>query len=421
MLEATSPALGGLVRCHERGCGPESAQHRLIVGDNLPVLKLLEPELGGRVDLIYIDPPYNTGSPLTYEDDFRRTAGNGSSQRRGEAHSQWLSMMLPRLMVARRLLSERGLIAVSIDDNEVHRLRLLLDEVFGESGFVAQITVSLNPKGRQLARHFATSHEYLLLYAKNPELVALQASSKAAVDPRDFPQEHDGRRFRLLPLRNTNKKFDPSTRPNLYYPLFVDTSSGEVSLHDPGGWQRVDPVFGDGRPAVWRWGQAKVREEGEALVGRVVKGRLGKRWDVSQRDWLTADRRKKLKTVWLASDVGSTDDAVRELKLRVGAVFSGPKPVRLLLRLLDMMPCDALVLDFFAGSGTTGDAVYQANLADGGGRRFVLVQSAEPVSGGRFATIDQITEARLVAASSALASETSDATDLGLRCELHAS
>ena len=409
--------MGELQHCLDRSRDPENTQHRLFVGDNLPVLKLLEPELGGQVDLIYIDPPYNTGSLLTYADDFRRSAGGGSAARRGEGHSRWLSMMLPRLTVARRLMSERGVIAVSIDDNEVHRLRMLLDELFGEGCFVAQIAVSLNPKGRQLARHFATSHEYLLLYAKNAQNVALQASSRSAVNPSDFPHELDGMRFRLLPLRNTNKKFNPTTRPNLYYPLFVETSTGRVAVDDPGGWLAVDPVFGDGRAAVWRWGQAKARAESNALVGRIVNGRLGKRWDVSQRDWLTPGRRKKLQTVWRASEVGSTDDAVRELKQRVGKVFTSPKPVGLILRLLEMMPSDSVVLDFFAGSGTTGDAVYQANIADRGQRRVLLVQSSAPVDGETYNTIDQITEARLQSAAASLHEQAAPGADLGLRCE----
>ena len=149
-----------------------------VVGDNLDVLPRMAAS-GRRYDVVYLDPPYNTGNPFAYND---KVAGP-----RVDRHRAWVAMMRPRLEAVREVMTERGAVFVSIDDNEVTRLRLLLDDVFGEGCFVAQIVVNLNPKGRQLGGGFATSHEYLLVYARSMSACALDPSSPSTVDPRDFP------------------------------------------------------------------------------------------------------------------------------------------------------------------------------------------------------------------------------------------
>ncbi len=370
-----------------------------IEGDNLEVLPTVEAEFG-KVDLIYIDPPYNTGNEFAYRDDIR-------GERGGSRHEAWVAMMRPRLDAARGLLADRGAIFVSIDDNEAAHLRLLMDAVFGEANFLAQVVVNLNPKGRQLGKGFATSHEYLLVYARDAGGTSLDPSTAEAVDHRDFPLEDPGdpRRYRRLPLRNTNKKFNPRTAPTMHYPLYGDPDSGEVRSVDFLGAVEVRPAFGDGTPAVWRWSAPLVDQRANDLVCRRVKGRNGVRVDVFQKDWLHRDtpggRRKKLRTIWLAEEVGSTDTAVAELKEIVGHVFESPKPTGLVRRILSTMPDDVLVLDFFAGSGTTGHAVALANAEDGGSRRCVSVNSAEPTREGSNArnagllTVADITRARL--------------------------
>jgi adenine-specific DNA-methyltransferase len=360
-----------------------------VEGDNLEVLRTL----AGReqVDLVYIDPPYNTGNAFAYRDSFSPATGG-----------EWVAMMRPRLEAARELLAETGAIFVSIDDNEQARLRLLMDEVFGPPQFLAQVVVNLNPKGRQLGKGFATSHEYLLVYARDARQCVLDASSPDIVDPADFPLEDpDGRRYRHLPLRNTNKKFNPVTARTLHFPVYGDPVSGRVSAAPFDGAVEIEPVFGDGRPAVWRWSAPLIEQRPGDLVCRVVKGRGGDRVDVFQKDWLHDGRRKKLRTIWLAEEVGSTDTAVAELKTIVGHVFESPKPTGLVRRILQTMPADSIVLDFFAGSGTTGHAVALQNLADGGTRRCISVNSAEPVRPGSnadlagYATVADITRARL--------------------------
>jgi adenine-specific DNA-methyltransferase len=386
---------------------PVEPWNTFVEGDNLDVLQRLARD-GERFDLVYIDPPYNTGNDFAYVDDIR-----GADGRRRGRHDAWVAMMRPRLEAARAVMTERAAIYVSIDDNEAAHLRLLLDDVFGEGRFLAQVVVNLNPKGRQLGTGFATSHEYLLVYARDPRTCALDASSSDLVDERDFPLVDDtGRRFRHLPLRNTNKKFNPVTAPTLHFAVYGDPESGRVATEPFDGAVEVTPVFGDGAPAVWRWSRPLIDARPDDLVCRRITGRTGERVDVFQRDWLHGvdgrGRRKKLRTIWLAEEVGSTDTAVAELKALVGHVFESPKPTGLLRRILATMPDDARVLDFFAGSGTTGHAVALANAADGGTRSCLSVNSAEPTRPGSNAhvagllTVADITRERLRAVAAGI-------------------
>ena len=375
---------------------PDRARwNSFVEGDNLAVLATLD---DASIDLVYIDPPYNTGNDFAYVDDVRDPVTG-----RAGRHGAWTTMMRPRLVEARRVLAASGAIYVSIDDNEAAHLRLLMDEVFGEAQFLAQVVVNLNPKGRQLGGGFATSHEYLLVYAVDASRCVLEPSTSDTVDPGDFPLEDPGepRRYRRLPLRNTNKKFNPVTAPTMHYPLWGDPETGEVRTAAFAGAVEVRPVFGDGAPAVWRWSVPLVEARPADLVCRRIRGREGERVDIFQKDWLEPGRRKKLRTIWLSEEVGSTDTAVAELKALVGHLFESPKPTGLLRRVLATMPDDVRVLDFFAGSGTTGHAVALANAADGGTRHCLSINIGEPTRPGSnaalagYATVADITRARL--------------------------
>jgi adenine-specific DNA-methyltransferase len=371
-----------------------------VEGDNLEVLPRLAPAYGP-FDVVYLDPPYNTGNPFAYKDKVHG--------RRADRHRTWAAMMRPRLEAVREVMTARGAVFVSIDDHEVAHLRLLMDDVFGEDQFVAQVVVNLNPKGRQLGWGFATSHEYLMVYARSLPQCALDASSTSQVDPRDFPlSTDDGRRYRRLPLRNTNKKFNPVTAPTMHFAIHGSPETGRVSTEPFAGSLEIKPVFGDGTPAVWRWSAAKIAAQPDDLVCRWVGKAEQRRPDVFQRDWLHEGRRKKLRTIWLSQEVGSTDTAVMELKALVGHLFESPKPTGLLRRILETMPEDARVLDPFAGSGTTGHAVALANAADGGRRTCVSVNSPEPVRSGSnadlagHARVSDVTRARLRAVADVL-------------------
>jgi len=249
--------------------------------------------------------------------------------------------------------------------------------------------VELNPKGRQLDRFFAGSNDIVLVYASDLRQADLVCGSADDVKLSDFPQRNaDGSAYRFLPLRNTNKKFNPMTARTMTYPLFVNQETGEVVADQPPGsaWRVVLPVFGDGTDAVWRWSAKLVRERGAELVGRQVNGRLGSRLDVFQKDDLGTERTKKLKTIWLSADVGSSDTAKREVKalmLGKGITFDTPKPEQLMARIIEIATKeDDVILDVFAGSGTTAAVAHKL------GRRWVTGELAQ-------ATVDRFTRPRL--------------------------
>ena len=174
--------------------------------------------------------------------------------------------MRSRLLVSHDLLEDRGSVWVSIDDHELAHLLLLMNEIFGEENHIATLITSLNPKGRQLGR-FAVNHEYLLVFAKSLPHCDMKYATQEAVNPKDFRHQDDQGRFRYLPLRNSNKRFNPSTRPTLYYPLYVHPDTREVSADPQPEWIEVSPVFGSGEPAVWRWSKQKVSALGHTLEG----------------------------------------------------------------------------------------------------------------------------------------------------------
>lgn len=355
----------------------------ILVGDGgrLPEAAAALDALGlapaGAAQLVYLDPPYNRGGRFEgYRDDMPR--------------AEWLGYIETRLRVARDLLAETGTLWVHLDDAEAHRVRCLLDDVLGADAFLADLTVESNPKGRQLDRFFAGSHDRLMVYARDPARVRLTSGVAAAVDPADFPHTGpDGVNYRLLPLRNTNKRFNPRTAPTMTYPLYGDPETGVVAV-DPvpvpaagsgtaagsgsaagsgTGMVEIHPVFGDLTPAVWRWSRERARERVDELVCRTVRGRSGPRVDVYQRDRHEEGRVKKLKTVWLSQEVGSTDTARAELRRAGIEGFRTPKPEALMRRIVELATeTGDLVVDLFAGSGTT--AVAARDL----GRRWVVVE-----------------------------------------------
>ncbi|MBB0967442.1 site-specific DNA-methyltransferase [Dietzia aerolata] len=355
-----APRIGAVDPATTPDSGPRGA---VLVGDGARIAEA-RPELAplgldpsGAAQLVYLDPPYNRGGSFDgYHDNMPR--------------HDWLTYIEARLVVARDLLADTGTLWVHLDDAEAHRVRCLLDEVFGVDAFIADLTVESNPKGRQLDRFFAGSHDRLMVYARDPGKVVLEGGIAAAVDPADFPHvDADGVTYRLLPLRNTNKRFNPKTTPTMTYPLHGDPETGAVSVEPAPGMQEILPVFGDLTPAVWRWSRDRAIERIEELVCRTVRGRTGPRVDIYQRDRHEAGRIKKLKSIWLSQEVGSTDTARAELRAAGVDGFRTPKPEALLRRIVELATGpDDLVVDLFAGSGTT--AVAARDL----GRRWVVVE-----------------------------------------------
>jgi adenine-specific DNA-methyltransferase len=375
----------------------DEAEHVFIEGDNLEALRLLVAPYHRRVQAIYVDPPYNTGRDFVYRDrwgegvrehlrrtgqvDERGTALVPNPTTDGRHHSAWLAMMLPRLALGRELLRDDGLLFVSIDDHEVHRLRMLLDEIFGEDCFIAQIVVVSNRGGRDYLR-IATGHEYLLVYGATPEAPVRELPNPSARRP-----HHDDRgAFALRDLRNRNPRFHPDNRPNLFYPILVAPGRADedglcpVSLEARTGYDvTIEPHNSEGRGSVWRWGREKLRaaivDDDPASSEVVARRKRDGSFGIYEKHRKTTTKPRSL---WDATTMRSEAGTIA-LRERLGAaLFDHPKPVELVRRCIRIgTDPDAIVMDFFAGSGTTAEAVLEENRADGGRRRFLLVQLAE--------------------------------------------
>jgi len=404
------------------GHGPPDAPDVVIEGDNLEVLKLLQRSYYNRVKMIFIDPPYNTGNQFIYPDNFRegladylrftgQVDGNGqkltaNTETNGRYHSNWLSMMYPRLSFARSLLTDDGVIFITIDDNEVHNLRLIMDELFGPENFIACCIWQKIFSPKNTARQFSEDHDYVVIYGRNgvewrPNLLPRTEE----MEDRYHNPDNDP--------RGPWTSSDLSARN--YY------SKGIYSVVAPDGTKI------DGPPRGRFWSV----DEGEFSAlesdGRIWWGQSGQGMPRLKRFRSEVLAGKVPQTLWQFTEVGHTQDAKKELLSRVAfssseSVYDTPKPVRLIermLRLATQPDTEDIVMDFFAGSGTTGEAVWKLNLEDGGNRRFILVQFPEPTGHSDYATVADITRARLTGAAEALASEAADklgsAPELGFR------
>ncbi|MBS3895195.1 site-specific DNA-methyltransferase [Silanimonas sp.] len=377
-----------LVTHAEKSVGaPDLGGNLVIHGDNLHALKSLLPRYAGKVDLVFIDPPYNTGNEgWCYSDGVNSPimkewlSTNPVDAEDMLRHDKWLCMMWPRLVLLRELLSEAGVIFVTIDDHESHRLEMMLDEIFGSDNNLGRIVARLNPKGRHLDKHFAKTHEYVLVFAKSAQHAAFNGAAKTEKMVAEY-REQDGRgRYRLIELRNRNSAFNPGTRPNLYFPLYVRPDTGSVSVErDAFHVAEALPLDSRGEPTCWTWSVPKIRKDFLFLVGRKTSDGT---WRVFRKDYLIAEDGEeattKPKTVWLDAEL-NMDLARRTVTEILGSnSFDFPKPVALIQRLIEIVSNeDALVLDSFAGSGTTAHAVLKANAADGGSRRFILVEGED--------------------------------------------
>ncbi len=381
----------------------ETTGNLIIEGDNLEVLKLLQKSYHRSIKMIYIDPPYNTGNDFIYPDNFREglqtyleytgqvkdgVRQNTNTETNGRYHSNWLSMMYPRLFLARNLLREDGVIFVSIDDHEVHNLRLLMNDVFGEENFVGQLVVQSNPRGSQSIKHLANVHEYVLFYAKEQlKLDDIGINLDDAMKAEYRYTSEDGRNYRLLGLRLRGGAWRRHQRPLLHFPIYIDPASGKVSLERSERFNiEVKPIKPTtGEDGTWRWSKKKVHDEAHLLVGRKVdREGEGEAWDVFQIDFMEKDggeeRKTKAKTIWDEKELNYQNGTTELKSLFNGIdVFSFPKPKQLVKRLVHMADCEEgdIILDFFAGSGSTAQATMELNTEDGSNRKFILVQLPE--------------------------------------------
>lgn len=394
-------SVGTLLPMREQSVDFDSTENLIIEGDNLEVLKLLQKSYYGKVKMIYIDPPYNTGNEFIYPDNFHeglqdylkysgQVDGEGrkqssNSESGGRYHSNWLSMMYPRLFLARNLLREDGVIFVSIDDNEVHNLRALMNEIFGEENFIANVVWQKKYAPQNDATYFSDMHDHIVVYAKvakqtkndeqgwSLDLLPRTDSQNAAYknldnDPRGIWKSGD------LSVKTYSAKNDyPMTAPSGRVMRPPESRCWAVSP------ERYAELVADNR--IWFGSDGNNVPSLKRFLSEVQDGTVPVTW-------------------WTYQDCGHNQDAKKELKdlfEDADTIFDTPKPVKLIARMLQLATkndSNAVVLDFFAGSGSTGQAVYEMNLSDGGKRRFILVQLPEPMESSK-QTIADITRERV--------------------------
>ncbi|MBU0686535.1 MAG: site-specific DNA-methyltransferase [Candidatus Margulisbacteria bacterium] len=357
----------------------------IIHGDNLLALKALLPAYAGKVKCIYIDPPYNTGNEKwAYNDNvnspmMQEWLGKVVDKDDLTRHDKWLCMMMPRLKLLRELLSDNGVIFISIDDNEINNLRMLMDDIFGEHNFIGCLVVQLNPRGRTLDRFIAKTHEYILLYSKNALLeTSINLVTKEGEALSEYNKEDKKGKFRKLELRNRNPVFNRNNRPNLFFPIYVNPRTEKVSLkRDKTYSVEVLPRNSEGVDGCWTWGQKKVKENTDILLGRKVSTGA---WRIYRKDYLLTDDGKtavtKAKALWIEKEINNENgkEVLREI-FNGESPFDFPKSVDLIKKCIKLGSGDNdIVLDSFSGSGTTAHAVLDLNKEDGGNRKFVLVE-----------------------------------------------
>ncbi len=416
---ALKQTTGTLRPCPEESLYWETTQNLYIEGDNLEVLRLLQLGYRQKIKMIYIDPPYNTGKDFIYQDDFHdhiksyteKTKENLKSnpETEGRYHTDWLNMIYPRILLARNLLRDDGVLFISIDDHELANLRKVCDEIFGEENFLGIFVVNSTPNGRDYG-HIAKMHEYVLFYAKK----ACAAVTYLLPDPeKSFKYCDQQGEFNIHPLYNSNVAFHRGNRPNLYYPFYlnpnerIDKYFYPISLEKQEGWLEVFPPKSvkDQVQFVWRWGKEKARKglNSEIIGFRTKEGE----YRIVQK---MRHKKKRVRSLLLEKAFASRKGTAEVEEIFGAKIFSFPKPLQLIETFLKVgADSDAIILDFFSGSATTAHAVMKLNAEDRGQRQFILVQFPEPLKGekieGEFANICEIGKERIRRAGQKIRSE----------------
>ena len=387
--------------CPDESINPASTENIYIKGDNLEVLKLLRQNYYGVVKMIYIDPPYNTGSDKVYNDRFSETEleaeeASGNIDEEGNRlainpksnsryHTKWIEMIYPRLKIARDLLSDEGVIFISIDENEITNIKYICNEIYGENNCLGVIANVNNPKGRSDDKFIATAHEYILVYAKNSELAdwyGFEPTDEKIVK-RYNKEDENHRKYREIDLRKTGEMDLREDRPNMFYYFYYneDTKDFYPSKDEvtPSGYVQIKPLREDGREGRWRWGWDTAVEKLDTLIPKYMPAR--KIWGVMEKDYLEGRSLVKATSAWTFKDVNSERGTEDFVNLGFDKrTFSNPKPVGTLYRCIELSygkDAEGLVLDFFAGSSTTASAVFRFNNEKNSKLKFILVQYPE--------------------------------------------
>ena len=393
-----------------------TTKNLFIEGDNLEALKMLQETYLGKIKMIYIDPPYNTGNDLIYEDDLAKSTahyvqesnqvdeeGNrlvANFESNGRFHSSWLSMMYPRLKLARNVLREDGVIFISIDDNEQSSLKKLCDEIFGANNFIGVFVINSTPNARDYG-HIGKMHEYVLVCAKD---LSSTRTYQMPVPDKKFKYSDKYGEFNIHPLYNSNVAFHKGTSPSLYYEFYLNPKekSGDfynISLRKQDGFIAVYPPVSIKEKVqfVWRWGKQKAeREINKEIVG--YKTSNGE-FRIMQK---MRHSTKLIRSLLLDKKYSTRRGTAEVEEIFNKKIFSFPKPVSLII---DFITCgtakDDIILDLFAGSSTTAHAVMKLNAEDGCNRKFIMVQIPEvcdqktEAAKTGYATIAEISKERI--------------------------
>lgn len=383
VLLANAPINKTLRPCREESVDFDNTENLYIEGDNLEVLKLLQETYLGKIKMIYIDPPYNTGNDFVYEDDFAQSAeeylansgqfddeGNRlvkNLDSNGRFHTDWLNMIYPRLRLAKTLLSEAGLIFISIDENEVENLKKMCNEVFGESNFLTCVTRATGTPTGGGFDGLVNELDYMLIYAKNSVEATINGLEMSQEDSKIYDQVDEQGRYLIRPLRRTGGEDRREDRPTMYFPIIAPDGT-EVYPLGPTGYES-------------RWicspDTARKLAENNMLAWKQVKKDGETKWQVYQKFYLE-NRKKAPGNLW--TDVEGNKKATRDVReiFDSNKIFDFPKPVGLLKKAISIgADNDSIIMDFFSGSATTAQAVIQLNAEDGGNRKFVMVQLPE--------------------------------------------
>ena len=365
---------------------PSLDDNLIIHGDNLHALKALLPRYAGKVKCIYIDPPYNTGNEdWKYNDNvnspsIKEWLGKVVGVDDLERHDKWLCMMWPRLHLLKELLSDEGVIFISIDDNEIYHLSLMMKEIFGTDNLISTVIPILNPRGRTFDNFFAKTHEYILVVAKDASnSKSINLLPKSGKKLKEYNKtDTQGNKYRILELRNRNPVFNRKNRPNLFFPIFANPKNGSVSLSKSKIFsQEILPRNQKGEDDCWTWSKQKVDANIESLLAKQAST---KAWRVFRKDYLYAENgdisRTKENTLWNEKEINNENgkEVLREL-FQGKCPLDFPKSVDLIKKCIKLgANKNSIILDSFAGSGTTAHAVLDLNKEDGGNRKFILVE-----------------------------------------------
>lgn len=393
-LKANTPTTKTLRPCIEDSVNFDTTENLYIEGDNLEVLKILQEGYLNKIKMIYIDPPYNTGKDFVYKDNFTRDSEEellesgqideeggklvANPETNGRYHSDWLSMMYSRLKLARNLLKDDGIIFISLDDNEIHNLRKICDEIFGEKNYISEIVLYSNPRGRQSNKFFPTSHEYILAYAKNSSILNIYGLDLTEEQRQEYSLRDEFGVYREIGLRLRGGRATAAESPTLHFPLYYNENTKLLFTEFVEDSIEIIPKFSDGTLGTWRWSKDKIKKSINELKVRKVNGSDGERYDVFQKDYLNEDKRRKSKSLWLEKEI-NYDRSKDDLKnVGLDKVFDYSKPVYLLKKLnIITTKNDDIILDFFSGSSTTAEAIIKLNSEDNGNRKFIMVQLVE--------------------------------------------